>query len=250
VSGTPYDTIGCSYGATRRPDPRIAAQIRAAIGDVETVVNIGAGSGNYEPDDCDVVAVEPSTVMLRQRAVNAAPAVRSVAEALPFGDRSFDVALAILTMHHWTDLERGLQEMVRVASRQVVFYFEPMFGDALWLMKDYFPQMFHLGTEQRAPDGERLARTLNVQKTEVVMVPGDCVDGFGGCFWNRPEAYLDPQVQAGMSCFAQLDPEIRAEGTSRLRADLESGAWDARYGSLRRQTEIDLGYRLASAGLP
>jgi SAM-dependent methyltransferase len=245
-----YDAIGRNYAATRRADPRIAAQIRRAIGDAGSVANIGAGSGNYEPPDCDVVAVEPSIVMLQQRAADGAPAVQAFAEALPFPDQSFEVALAVLTMHHWTDLERGLQEMMRVASRQVVFYFEPMFGDALWLMKDYFPQMFRLGTEQRAPDGGRLARTLNVQKTEVVMVPGDCVDGFGGSFWNRPEAYLDPQVQAGMSCFAQLDPEIRAQGTARLRADLESGAWDARYGSLRRQTEIDLGYRLASAGLP
>ena len=250
MSETPYDTIGQSYTATRRPDPRIAAQIRTAIGDAKSVINIGAGSGNYEPEDCEVVAVEPSIVMLQQRAADAAPAVRGVAEALPFADRSFDVALAVLTMHHWSDLERGLQEMMRVASRQVVFYFEPMFGSIRWLMQDYFPQMFHLGTEQRAPDGARLAQTLKVQETEVVMVPSDCVDGFGGSFWNRPEAFLDPQVQAGMSCFAQLDPAIRAEGTARLRADLESGAWDERYGSLRSQTEIDLGYRLLSAGLP
>jgi SAM-dependent methyltransferase len=250
VNATPYDTIGRSYSATRRPDPRIAEQIRTALGSAATVVNIGAGSGNYEPDDCDVVAVEPSMVMLQQRAANAAPAVRGIAEALPFADRSFDVALAVLTMHHWTDLERGLREMMRVASRQVVFYFEPIFGGTLWLVKDYFPQMLELGTEQRAPDCERLARTLDVQTTEVVMVPGDCADGFGGCFWNRPEVYLDPRVQDGMSSFAQLDPEIRARGTDRLRHDLESGAWDARYGSLRTQTEIDLGYRLLSAGLP
>jgi SAM-dependent methyltransferase len=245
-----YDTIGRSYAATRRADPRVASQIRNAIGDVATVVNIGAGSGNYEPDDCDVVAVEPSIVMLHQRAFGAPPAVQAFAEALPFADRSFDVALAVLTMHHWTDLERGLQEMMRVASRQVVFYFEPIFGGALWLVKDYFPEMLELGTEQRAPDAQRLARTLDVQTTEVVMIPGDCVDGFGGSFWNRPEAYLDPQIQAGMSSFAQLDPAIRAAGTDRLRHDLETGAWDARYGALRHQSEIDLGYRLLSAGLP
>jgi hypothetical protein len=140
--------------------------------------------------------------------------------------------------------------MMRVAARQVVFYFEPMCGEALWLVDDYFPEMLDLGTERRAPDGDRLARTLTVERTEVVMVPADCADGFGGCFWNRPEAYLDERVQDGMSCFAQLDPIHRARGTERLRADLASGAWDDRYGYLRGETEIDLGYRLLSAGLP
>jgi hypothetical protein len=135
-----------------------------------------------------------------------------------------------------------------VAARQVEFYFEPSWADALWLVHEYFPEILDRDTERRAPDTERLSRTLDVVAVEPVPVPADCVDGFGGSYWNRPEAYLDPRVQEGMSSFAQLDSDARAAGTERLRRDLASGAWDARHGELRRQREKDLGYRLMVAG--
>jgi SAM-dependent methyltransferase len=247
---TSYDTIGRTYSATRRTDPRVAARIRAALGDVKTVVNVGAGTGSYEPTDCAVVAVEPSRTMLAQRRAGAAPAVQAVAEALPFRDDTFDAALAVLTVHHWNDIDRGLREMQRVARRQVVFYFEPIFSSSLWLVTDYFPEIVNLPSEQRAPDGTRLAATLRVERTEVVPVPADCTDGFGACYWNRPERYLEPEVQAGMSCFAQLDLETRAARTEQLRADLASGAWDAKHGALRQMQENDFGYRILVAGLP
>jgi SAM-dependent methyltransferase len=244
---TRYDTIGRTYSATRRADPRVAARIHAALGAAGRVVNVGAGTGNYEPVDRVVVAVDPSRTMLGQRPSGAAPAVQAAAEALPFRTRAFDVALAVLTVHHWSDLERGLRELQRVAPAQVVFFFEPAWAAQLWMVNEYFPEILELGTERAAPDGDRLARTLHAERIEIVPVPADCVDGFGGCFWNRPEAYLDPAVQAGMSCFAQLDPTVRARGSERLRADLASGAWDRRHGHLRALTEIDLGYRLLVA---
>jgi SAM-dependent methyltransferase len=245
-----YDTIGQTYIATRQADPRIAARIRAALGNVASVVNVGAGAGSYEPTDCAVVAVEPSRTMIGQRAREAAPVVQAIAELLPFPDNTFDAALAVLTVHHWTDVERGLQEMQRVARRQIVFYFEPVWSSSLWLVTDYFPEIVDLPTEQRAPDGARLAETLRVERTEVVPVPADCTDGFGACYWNRPERYLEPAVQAGMSCFAQLEPATRAARTEQLRSDLASGAWDAKHGPLRRMDERDFGYRLLVAGLP
>jgi SAM-dependent methyltransferase len=179
----------------------------------------------------------------------AAPAVRAVAEALPFADRTFDAAMTTLTVHHWSNLERGLQEMRRVAARQVIFFFDVAATSGLWLLDEYFPDVMELPSERRAPDAAALARVLDVDRVEPVPVPADCVDGFGGCFWNRPEAYLDPQVQDGMSSFAQLAPETRARGTERLRRDLMSGAWDARHGELRTLREIDLGYRLLVAGV-
>jgi SAM-dependent methyltransferase len=245
---TRYDTIGRTYASTRRPDPRIAAQIAAALGDARRVINVGAGTGSYEPADRFVVGGDPSRTMLHQRTAAAGPAVLLGAEALPFPDRAFDAALATLTLHHWLDVERGLQEMARVATRQVILFFDPAATSDLWLVGDYFPEILDLGTERAAPDSALIASVLAVQRVEVVPVPADCQDGFGGCYWNRPEAYLDPVVQAGMSCFAQLDPEIVRRGTDRLRRDLETGAWDARHGELRDMSEIDIGYRLLVAG--
>jgi SAM-dependent methyltransferase len=210
-------------------------------------VNIGAGTGNYEPADRTIVAVEPSTTMLQQRAAGATHVVRAVAEALPFSDRTFDAALAVLTVHHWADLERGLLEMQRVAVRQVILFFEPALAGEFWLVREYFPEILALGSERAAPSAARLVQTLGQAHIEPVPVPADCVDGFAGSFWKRPEAYLEPSVQDGMSSFAQLDPHARARGTEQLRRDLVSGAWDARHRGLRERSEMDLGYRLLVA---
>jgi SAM-dependent methyltransferase len=245
---TRYDTIGRTYSSTRRADPRIAAQIAAALGDATRVVNVGGGTGSYEPDDRFVVAAEVSLTMLRQRSEAAAPAVQSRAEALPFRDGAFDAALATLTMHHWEHLERGLSEMQRVARAQVIFFFEPTLSRDFWLFAEYFPEIAALESERAAPGLDRLAATLAVRHVEPVAVPADCRDGFAACYWNRPEAYLDPVVQAGISSFAQLAPEVRRAGTERLRRDLQSGAWDERHGELRDLTEIDICYRLLVAG--
>jgi SAM-dependent methyltransferase len=245
---TRYDTIGRTYTSTRRADPRIAAQIAAALGDATRVVNVGGGTGSYEPDDRFVVAAEVSLTMLRQRSEGAAPAVQSRAEALPFPDGAFDAALATLTLHHWGHLERGLSEMQRVARAQVIFFFEPTLSRDFWLFAEYFPEIAALESERAAPGLDRLAATLAVHRVEPVAVPADCQDGFAACYWNRPEAYLDPVVQAGISSFAQLEPEVRRAGTERLRRDLASGAWDERHGELRDLTEIDICYRLLVAG--
>ncbi len=223
-------------------------RIGCALGAASSVVNIGAGTGNYEPDDRFVVGVDPSLTMLRQRPAGAAPASQACAEALPFADGAFDVALATLTVHHWDDVDLGLREMQRVARRQVIFFFEPSFAGALWLVSEYFPELAELASERRAPGLEHLQALLPVTHVEPLSVPADCCDGFAGCYWNRPEAYLDPVVQSGMSSLAQLDPEIRARGTELLRRDLETGAWDTRHGYLRELAEIDIGYRLAVAG--
>jgi SAM-dependent methyltransferase len=244
-AGGRYDIIGRSYAATRREDPRIAAQIHSALGQ-GSVVNVGAGSGNYELPDRTVVAVEPSVQMIRHRAGHRAPVVRGVAEALPFADDSFDVAMAVLTMHHWSDPAAGILEMARVAARQVVFFFEPLHTHRFWAL-EYFPGARSLPTEQDPP-GELLLRAhLHVTEVRQVLVPHDCTDGFGVAFWARPEEYLNPEVQAGMSWLAMLPQEERQQGAARLRADLSSGEWDRRHGHLRHQTAFDGGYRIAIA---
>ena len=241
-----YQSIGNGYSATRRPDPRIQRLIVTALGDAQSVVNVGAGTGNYEPTDRWVVAVEPSPAMIAQRRPGAAPAVRAVAEGLPFGAQTFDAALAILTLHHWTDLASGLAELRRVASRQVILLFEPWVSWQFWLV-EYFPECQSLPSEMRAPSVEDLRMHLNVEDVIPVPVPADCIDGFAGAYWRRPDAYLDPSVRAGISSLAQLSPEVAERCVQRLRQDLESGEWDARYGYLRELTELDLGYRLLMA---
>jgi SAM-dependent methyltransferase len=245
-SGGRYETIGRTYSRTRREDPRIAAAIHSALG-AGTVVNVGAGSGNYEPADRVVVAVEPSPQMSRQRTRRQARVVRGVAEALPLADGSFDVALAVLTVHHWSDPAAGLREMRRVAARQVVFFFESTRTHEFWAF-DYFPTARSLPTETDTPGERLLRRHLHVTEVLVVPVPHDCIDGFGVAYWARPEAYLDADVQAGMSCLAMLPADELREGAARLRVDLASGAWDRRHGHLRRQDVFDGGYRIASAG--
>ena len=248
MTTTRYDRIGTSYTRTRRSDPRVAARLHAALGDARTVVNVGAGTGNYEPADRAVIAVEPSPTMFAQRPRGSAPVVRAVAEALPFPDASFDASLAIFTVHHWPDPERGLRELRRIAARQVFLSFDHTLDDKFWLVEDYFPEIRALDTSGDAHASAGIARVLDVRSVDPMPVPADCIDGFAACFWNRPEAYVDPDVQAGISCLAMLAPEVLARGTRQLRADLESGAWDARHGRLRALAELDVGYRVIVAG--
>jgi SAM-dependent methyltransferase len=235
-----YDHIGDRYASTRRPDARIEARIRAGLGDARRVLNVGAGAGSYEPTDRAVVAVEPSGVMLAQRPAGAASVVQARAEALPFPNRSFDAAMAVLTLHHWTDQRAGIAELLRVAPRLVVFTFDM---DTLpWIATDYLPAMIGQDAFVFPPITE-VAAWFDAD-VEVVPVPHDCTDGFVGAYWARPELYLEPRRLAGMSAVRKLEPALVAEGIARLRADLESGAWDARHGRLRTLAELDLGYRL------
>jgi Methyltransferase domain len=241
-----YEPIGKTYAATRQPDVRIATQIRHALGDVTRVINVGAGAGSYEPTDCDVVAIDPSITMLRQRSDSACPSVVGRAESLPFSDGSFDAAMGTFTLHHWTDLATGLREVQRISSRQVFLLYEPSYASEMWIVK-YFPEILELPHEKRAPSVSDLSVLLNIERVEMVPVPNDCTDGFGGAYWARPERYLETSVQAGMSMLAALQPAVRAAGTARLHDSLSSGEWDATYGHLRTTESTDLGYRLVAA---
>ena len=240
-----YDQIGRTYAHTRATDPRIAAAIWEALGDARTVVNVGAGTGNYEPPDRDVTAVEPSAVMIAQRPPEAAPVVQAGAEALPFEDDSFDAAMAVLTIHHWSDWRAGIDELRRVAGRVVLFSWDQSFARRLWVTAEYFP---FVGDEENSfPSLADQAGAVRATSVTTVSVPADCQDGFYGAWWRRPHAYLDPEVRAGISVLASRTPEELAPGLERLRADLESGAWAERHADLLEREELDLGYRLLVA---
>ncbi|WP_040339712.1 methyltransferase domain-containing protein [Candidatus Blastococcus massiliensis] len=243
-----YDEIGHTYRRTRQPDPRIAAAIVHALGDVDSVVNIGAGSGSYEPPQT-VVAVEPSRVMLGQRPPGSAPAAEAVAEALPLADDAVDAALAVLTVHHWSDVAAGIAEMRRVARRRAVFFtWWPERVADFWLLRDYLPAAAE--TDARLAVGlEELTRLLGDAELRPVPVPHDCIDGFAAAFWRRPEAYLDPEVRAGMSVFAKTDPTAVTDGLRRLEEDIRSGVWHRTHPDLLQQDALDVGYCTVSVDL-
>ena len=236
-----YDDIGRSYSGHRRPDPRIARVINAALGDAQSVVNVGAGTGSYEPTDRAVVAVEPSSVMIAQRPANAAPVVRGSADHLPFADGAFEAALAILTVHHWSDRRAGLAEMRRVARGQVVVLTWDPEHPGFWLVRDYFPDIIELD-RSIFPTLAELEAVLGHVEVSAVPIPHDCVDGFLGAYWRRPVAYLDEEVRAGISTFARIkDVAPRIE---RLRAELEDGRWSMKNAELLGLEQLDVGYRL------
>jgi SAM-dependent methyltransferase len=240
-----YDTIGVDYTTNRRPDPRIAARIWAAVGDATRIINVGAGTGSYEDASRSIVAVEPSPVMLSQRPPGAAPAVQAAAECLPFPDDSFDVALALMTVHHWKDLRQGLSELRRVAPRQVVFTFDQDTHASLWVFNEYVPAAH--GEPDPAPM-DVVIEALGTDRVEVIPTPADCTDGFGSAYWRRPELYLSPEVRANISVFARLDQGLVEPGMTRLADDLASGAWHQRHADLMTMDSIDAGLRLVVAG--
>ncbi|QIG54027.1 methyltransferase domain-containing protein [Altererythrobacter sp. BO-6] len=238
-----YDTIGVDYANLRRPDLRIAAQLHAALGDAQSVLNVGAGAGSYEPIDRDVTALEPSAEMIAQRPSGSAPAVQGSAEDLPFADKSFDAAMAVLTIHHWSDQAKGLAEMRRVARGPVVLLtFDPAFRGA-WQM-EYWPQLVTLDEDQMPPL-DFYERHLGPVDIETVPVPHDCSDGFLYAYWRRPEAYLDPRIRKGSSSFWKL---VGVEaGLEQLAADLRSGDWARENAALLDAEVRDMGYRLVIA---
>jgi len=242
-----YDRIGGGYTGGRRPDPRIAATLERALGAAASVVNVGAGTGSYEPGDRPVVAVEPSPVMAAQRGPGAAPCVRAVAEALPFTDGAFGAAMTVLSLHHWTDKPRGLAEMRRVTRGPVVLFCGcDRDLNTSWWLHDYFPATRKLVYERTYP-AERVAEALGPVALIPVPIPADCTDGFEAAYWRRPAAILEEAVWRATSALSLISEAERTAGMARLKADLASGAWRRKYGHLLEQDELDLGYRVVVA---
>lgn len=246
VSAPRYEDIGLGYAHLRREDPRLAARIHAALGDARTVVNVGAGAGSYEPRDRHVIAIEPSDVMAAQRLPDRVPAIRASAGALPLRDRSVDAAMAVLTVHHWDgEREAGVRELRRVARGPVVIVtFAPQVSGAMWLCADYLPEVAALD-HTIFPAVETLAGWLGGQtEVEVLEIPRDCQDWMLGAFWAHPERVLDAHARAVTSGFARMPVEVVARVVDAVASDLDSGAWDARYGALRERSSYDAGLRL------
>jgi SAM-dependent methyltransferase len=242
-----YDSIGATYPVTRRTEPRIAVKMWRALGDAQTVLNVGAGTGSYEPPDRDVTAVEPSAVMRAQRPAGAAPCVAAAADRLPFEDQSFDAAMAVSTVHHWPDPIAGLRELRRVARRVVVFTFDDAgtgWRERFWLTRDYLPEFAGLLVGRASLVEQAGAIDARVER---MLVPWDCADGFFEAYWRRPGAYLDDHVRRGVSVWARVGPDAEQRAVRNLRDDLASGRWAERNRDLLDLRAADLGLRLLVA---
>ena len=239
-----YSVIGEGYAQVRQPDPRIAAALLDALGDVRTVLNVGAGAGSYEPVDREVTAVEPSASMRAQRPAHLSIAIDATSDALPFADNSFEASMASVTVHQWPELERGLAEMRRVTTGPVVVLtFDPVPPRHWWLL-DYAPELFAVEA-RRMPSLARIAAALGGRTEQrVILVPVDSTDGFGQAFYGRPERLLAPEVRRATSAWSFVHPDVIERFVTSLTADLASGAWDAKYGAFRTLSTFDVGMRL------
>lgn len=239
------DGLGTGYGELRRPDPRLRAAIHRALAPARTILNVGAGTGSYEPESPGLVAVEPSATMIRQRR-RPGPVVRASGVELPFAADSFDASLAILTVHHWPDAVRGLKEMRRVARQRVtVFTWDPD-ASGFWLTERYFPEILQID-RRIFPTRAEFEEALGPIRVSPVEIPHDCTDGFLGAYWRRPFSYLDAEVRAAISTFSKISGV--EDGLARLARDLETGVWQEHFGRLRFRESLDLGYRLVVADL-
>ena len=241
-----YDRIAPAYAAHRTPDERIAKQITASLRDCESVLNVGAGTGAYEPRHCPVIAVERSLEMIRKRPRDAAPAVQADAAQLPFENRSFDGVLAVLTVHHWPNWRRGLAELRRVARRRLAIVTWDPEHEGFWLVQDYLPEILNID-RRIFPCLQDIESLIGPVVAETLAVPADCSDGFLGAYWRRPAEYLRASVRTAISTFSKVDSTA---GIERLRRDLESGSWMERHRSLLELSQLDIGYRLIVARCP
>lgn len=229
-----YDENGKTYAKHRQTDSRIYQYIKDAFGTAKTVLNVGAGSGSYEPDDRYVTAVEPSVSMRAQRLENnKSPAVIGQSDSLPFDDNSFDASMATLTIHHWKDLEKGLKELRRVTRNQIVIMtYDPEALDVFWNV-NYFPELVEV-ERSRYPKINRITEMLSGKSViKEIPIPFNCKDGFQEAFYGRPEAFLDKEVRKSQSAWGFLTDEMEEILVNRLRDDLESGKWDEIYSEYR-----------------
>jgi SAM-dependent methyltransferase len=239
-----YGIIGGGYTSYRQPDAEIAEFIRRALCDARSILNVGAGAGSYEPVDREVTAVEPSASMRAQRPAHLPEAIDGVAEKLPFPDRTFDASMATFTVHQWPDLKLGLAEMRRVTrDRVLILTCDPRELHRSWLA-EYAPEMIAVEA-RRYPPMSAISEALGgVTYISAVPIPLNCTDGFGEAYYGRPERLLEPGARLANSAWSFVEPEIERRFVEKLTTDIDNGAWDTRYGSLRKQPHFQGSLRL------
>lgn len=240
-----YNSLAIRYRYYRKPDPRIAERIHFHLQGAQRILNVGAGMGSYEPENCKIVAIEPSHEMISKRKNSKATLIEGFAENLPFKDNQFDCSMAILTLHHWSNVVLGLKEMKRVTKDKIVILTWIGYENNFWLI-DYIPEIQKID-DNLFPTLEDLQEILGDISIETVEIPYDCTDGFMCAYWGRPEMYLDPNARKAISTFSRIS-ELQ-DGLNNLHDDIKSGTWSKKYGHLLLKDSLDLGYRLVVKNL-
>ena len=242
--GAIYDKIGTNYSSNRRTDSRIAKQIHRHLKHAKRILNIGAGTGSYEPNHIELVALEPSSKMIAQRKQDAHPTVQAFAEKLPFEDNSFTHAMAILSMHHWEDKKLAFHEINRVVSQRFVVLTWNPDAPPFWLTRDYFPE-FHLTDQVIFPSVNELGNYFEKVEVSPLLIPDDCEDGFMAAYWKRPEAYLIEEIRQSISAFSKIEDPSR--GLKQLGKDIASGKWEEKNQVILKEKKLDAGYVIINA---
>ncbi|MBK6511163.1 MAG: class I SAM-dependent methyltransferase [Haliea sp.] len=240
--GALYDTIGKEYSVGRRTDPKIAAHISRFLAGAASILNIGAGTGSYETGDANLIAVEPSRMMINQRSSGAYPVAQASAESLPFKDGAFTHSMTVLSMHHWSNRTEAFKEIKRVTTQRFVAVTWNPASKPYWLSADYFPEIHHVD-QAIFPSLQELTIAFPGMKFHSLPIPSDCIDGFTAAYWAKPQAYLDPIARQSMSTFTKIGNV--ESGLSKLESDLKSGIWENRYAEVTGLMELDVGYKVA-----
>ncbi len=239
-----YDEIGANYSEFRREDPFLVRSIAEALTGCESVVNVGAGPGSYEPAGISVTAVEPSAVMRAQRPPGSAPAIAASAESLPFADDSFDAAMAVLSLHHWHPNQAlGVRELQRVGGLVLIVTVDPLVSGDLWLSQ-YLPEVAELDRRIFPAPAEIASWLGGDVSTQPLLVSRDTPDWMLLSYWAHPERMLDAAARRATSGLARLPTDVVDRAVAEIDADLVSGAWDRKWGHLRGLDSYDAGLRL------
>ncbi len=239
-----YDDIGNDYSVTRCTDPKVAEQLYSELQDATHIVNIGAGTGSYEPENIKLIAVEPSSKMISQRKIGSHPVKQAFAESLPFESNIFSHAMTVLSMHHWQNRVSAFQEINRVTTKKFIAISWDPKSEPFWLTRDYFPEIYEMD-KNIFPSIEELNDFFGEVTIRPLHIPSDCKDGFLAAFWKRPDAYLSSSVRQAMSPFSKI--KNLSEGLQKLKADLASGDWLKKNHDILSCSDLDVGYRLITA---
>ncbi|MEH2283801.1 MAG: methyltransferase domain-containing protein [Nostoc sp.] len=255
-----YNSIGQQYSKTRVPDIRIVNKLIDLLNlpKGSIIADIGAGTGGYSIELANqgflVNAIEPSVVMQKQAVEHSQVKWFSgYAEDLPLSDKSVDAVVSILTIHHFSHLEKAFQEMHRIIrdGAIILLTFDIRLAQKIWLY-DYFPFLWEDALRFLPLNKQvNLIQSNTKRRVEAIplLLPYDLSDLFAAAGWRRPELYLQPEVRAGISSFALANQDLVEQGVKLLTADLSSGEWSKKYSDIHNLTEIDIGYRFICATL-